>query len=147
MELLPKRRLECVIHLMKGNHLNLIPHLFVVFPFSLECTLWNHCFHSTLLSFYPFPSLCPYNVIFCYISLCICFVVSLVLLFNVYCSYTRWFRVWSQRYHFEYLTFYCAIEKGEFKDLHQLKKDMFNFIVVSNICFVVHIVSYYNEER
>jgi hypothetical protein len=78
---------------------------------------------------------------------CICFVVSLVFLFNVYCSYTRWFRVWSQRYHFEYLTFYCAIEKGEFKDLHQLKKDMFNFIVVSNICFVVHIVCYYNEER
>jgi hypothetical protein len=79
MELLPKRRLECVIHLMKGNHLNLMPHLFVVFPFSLECTLWNHCFHCTLLSFYPFPSLCSYNVIFCYISLC-----AFALLFHLF---------------------------------------------------------------
>jgi hypothetical protein len=146
MELLPKRRLECVIHLMKVNHLNLKPRLFVVFPFSLECALWNHCIlHCCLFTL----SKCV--LLQCHILLhflvCICFVVSLVLLFNVYCTCTRWFKVWSQRYHFEYLTFYCAIEKGEFKHLHQLKKHMFNFIVVSNICFVVHIVCYYNEER
>jgi hypothetical protein len=46
----------------------------------------------------------------------------------------------SRRCDVEYLSFYHTIVKGEFKHLHQFKKTMFNFTVISHIFFVLHIV-------
>jgi hypothetical protein len=125
MELLPKRRLECVIHLMKVNHLNLKPHLFVVFPFSLECTLWNHCILHCCLFTLSKCVLLQWHILLYFLE-CICFVVSFVLLLNVYCSCTRRFRVWSQRYHLS--TWHSIV---------QLKKVSSNtFINSKNTCSI-----------